>query len=466
MKPYSYLPHTPEDRRRMLEAIGVSDVSELFRDIPDEVRMKRPLNLPEGQSELELDRHMRRLAEANQDVSRLVSFLGAGSYEHFRPSVIDAIVGRSEFYTSYTPYQPEISQGMLQATFEYQTMICELTGMDVANASMYDGPTALGEAALVCCNTTGRNRLLVPESLNPEYRSVVATYAAGQSVDLATIPCPNGVLEVSELARCLDSSVAGVLVQYPNFFGCVEDLGAIAEAAHRAGSLVAVAAYPIALGWLRSPGALGADLVVAEGQPLGGSLSYGGPYLGIMAARQAFMRHLPGRIVGQTTDAHGRRGFVLTLQAREQHIRREKASSNICSNQALNALAAAVYLSWLGPRGLRELARHNYHKAHYLASRLAALPGVRLAFNRPFFNEFTLRLPKPVAELQQRLQSKGYLFGLHLGAAFGRRYTPAEERTATACWRADLEDAVLVAVTEVRTRAELDGLVRELEGWL
>lgn len=436
----------------MMDALGIRDLAELFADIPEPVRLNRPLRLPPALSELELDRHMEALAGQNLDGSRLVRFIGAGSYEHFRPSVVDAIVSRSEFYTSYTPYQPEISQGMLQATFEYQTMVCDLTGMDVANASMYDGPTALGEAALVCCNYTGRNRLLVADTVHPEYRAVVQTYASGQSVEVVTVPCPDGGLDPHRLRELCDSTVAGVLVQYPNFFGCLEDLEALAQAAHQAGALLVVAAYPIALGWLRSPGECGADIVVAEGQPLGGSLSYGGPYLGIMAARRNFMRRLPGRMVGQTTDAFGRRGFVLTLQAREQHIRREKASSSICSNQALNSLAAAVFLACLGPAGLRELALQNFHKAHYLADRLVSLPGVELVFRRPFFNEFAVRLPRSADDVQRRLLEQGFLFGANLA-----RLCPG---------RPELANAVLVAVTEVRTRVEIDRLAQALEGCL
>jgi glycine dehydrogenase subunit 1 len=446
VKSFSYIPHTERDRAKMMEALGISDVAELFSDIPEAVRLKRDLNLPPAMSEMELDRHMQRLAEKNQHLGKLVSFLGAGAYEHYQPSVIDAIVSRSEFYTSYTQYQPEVSQGMLQAIFEYQTMVAELTGMDLANASMYDGPTALGEAGMVCCTHTRRERLLVARTVHPEYRSVLATYTGGQSVEVVELPYVDGVLDLDALKAQCDETVAGVLVQYPNFFGQLEDLRTIAEIAHAKGALLVVSAYPIALGLLEAPGKLGADIVVAEGQSLGNAISYGGPYLGIMAARKELMRRLPGRIVGETTDSEGRRGFVLTLQAREQHIRREKASSNICSNQALNALAATVFLAYMGPEGMRELALQNYHKAHYLYRRLCQLPGVTGAFTGPFFNEFVVRLKQPVNEVQERLLQKGYLFGLRLGRFYE-----------------ELADAVLLNVTEMRTRDEMDALCEELE---
>ncbi|MCL6444212.1 MAG: aminomethyl-transferring glycine dehydrogenase subunit GcvPA [Alicyclobacillus sp.] len=444
---FSYIPHTDADRDKMLASLGLTSVADLFADIPEQVRMQRDLKLPPAMSELELDRHMRHLAQKNKDLGQLISFLGAGSYEHYIPSVVDAIIGRSEFYTSYTPYQPEISQGMLQAIFEYQTMVADLTGMDIANASMYDGPTALAEAGIVCCSHTRRNRLLVARTVHPEYRSVLATYAHGQSIAVTEIGFADGILDLDSLAAECTEDVAGVLIQAPNFFGCLEDIRAIADIAHRAGALLVVAAYPIALGLLEAPGAMGADIVVAEGQSLGNSLSFGGPYLGIMAARKDFMRRLPGRIVGQTTDDAGRRGFVLTLQAREQHIRREKASSNICSNQALNALAATVYLAYMGPEGLREVALQNYHKAHYLRDRLTQIPGIRGVFEQPYFNEFVIRLDQPAGEVQQHMLDCGFLFGYSLSKDYP-----------------ELENTLLVNVTEVRTREEMDALCAALEG--
>jgi glycine dehydrogenase subunit 1 len=446
---FSYVPHTPEDRKKMMTYLGISDTNELFSDIPEQIRMQQPLNLPTAMSELTLDRHMQSYANKNLDFSKVTSFLGAGAYEHYQPSVVDAIIGRSEFYTSYTPYQPEISQGMLQAIFEYQTMVCELTGMDIANASMYDGPTALAEAGIVCCAQTRRNKLLVAGSVHPEYREVLRTYAAGQSIDVVELDVKSGTVDLNALSEYVNDEVAGVLIQYPNFFGCIEDVQAIAQIAHDNGALVVVNTYPVALGVLETPGALGADIVVAEGQSLGNSVSFGGPYLGVMAVRKELMRRLPGRIVGQTRDSDGNLGYVLTLQAREQHIRREKASSNICSNQALNALAATVYMSYMGKSGMEEVALQNYHKAHYLQSLVSQLPGVEVPFEQPFFNEFVIRLPKASDRIQNQLLDLGILFGLNL-----QSYYP------------DLKDCVLVNVTEVRTREEMDTLVKELEGLL
>ncbi len=449
MPTFSYIPHTEEDRRHMMNVLGITNIAELFADIPETVRMTRGMDLPKAMSEIELNRHMKNLSDRNRNIESLISFLGAGCYEHYQPSVVDAIISRSEFYTSYTPYQPEISQGMLQAIFEYQTLATELTGMDVANASMYDGATALSEAGIVCCAHTKRNKLLVASGMHPEYRSVLRTYANGQSIEVVEIPSADGVIDMEALQDLCDKAVAGVLVQYPNFFGSIENLQSMANIAHECGALFVVSAYPISLGLLKSPGEQGADIVVAEGQSLGNSMSYGGPYLGIMAAKSTLMRRLPGRIVGQTTDSQGRRGFVLTLQAREQHIRREKATSNICSNQALNALAATVFLSYLGPNGIRELALQNYHKAHYLHRSLCTLPGITSRFSSPFFNEFVIRFEKSVTEIQDLLLQKGYLFGLSLG-----RFDEA------------LSDALLVTVTEMRTREEMDALCRELEGIL
>lgn len=430
----------------MLDFLGIQDVAELFQDIPEAVRMKRDLDLIPAMSEMELNRHMTKLSSLNKDSSQVVSFLGAGVYEHYQPSVVDAMISRSEFFTSYTPYQPEISQGMLQAIFEYQTMVSELTGMDMANASMYDGPTALAEAGIVCCAHTRRNMLLVSRTMHPEYRAVLSTYAAGQAIEVVEIPEQDGRVNFSALKELCTNQVAGVLIQYPNFFGSVEDVQAIADLAHAQGTLLVVNTYPIALGLLKAPGELGADIVVAEGQSLGNLVSFGGPYLGIMAARQELMRKMPGRIVGQTTDSEGRRGFVLTLQAREQHIRREKASSNICSNQALNALAATIFLAYMGKQGMRELALQNYHKAHYLKECLKQVHGVEVVFESPFFNEFVVRLTKPVREVQERLLGQGYLFGLALSEHYP-----------------EYADCVLLNVTEMRSREDIERVCKDLE---
>lgn len=429
----------------MLSALGITDTEALFADIPNEIRLETPLPLPKAMSELELNRHLERLASKNEHMGKLVSFLGAGAYEHYQPSVVDAIISRSEFYTSYTPYQPEMSQGLLQATFEYQTMVAELTGMAIANASMYDGPTAFAEASLMACAHTRRQRVLVAGSVHPEYRFVLETYAAGQAVEIVYVPQKQGRVDMDALKQTLDESVAGVMIQYPNFFGVVEDVQAIAEAAHAVSALLVVNTYPIALGLLEAPGHLGADIVVAEGQSLGNAISYGGPYLGVMATTQALMRKLPGRIVGQTVDHDGRRGFVLTLQAREQHIRREKATSNICSNQSLCAVAATVFLSYMGKQGMRELAMQNYHKAHYLHRKLVDIPGIEPLFQAPFFNEFAIHLPKPVAALQGQLLDAGVLFGYDLSQSYPQ-----------------LGDAVLLNVTEMRTKVEMDELVQHV----
>ncbi|SIS63373.1 aminomethyl-transferring glycine dehydrogenase subunit GcvPA [Alicyclobacillus vulcanalis] len=446
MSRFGYLPHTNEDRDVMLRELGVASVEELFRDIPSSVRLTTELALPRPMSELELNKHMEQLAGRNRHLGQWVSFLGAGAYEHYQPSVVDAILSRSEFYSSYTPYQPEMSQGLLQAIFEYQTMVAELTGTDIANASMYDGVTALAEAALVACQHTRRDKVVVASTLHPDARKVLRTYANGQSIQLEMVPHRSGVLDVQALERLVDADTACVCVQYPNFFGAIEDVRAIAEIAHRHGALLVVQAYPIALGLLEAPGKMGADIVVAEGQPLGISPSYGGPYLGVMAVKEFLMRRIPGRLVGETTDAQGRRGFVLTLQAREQHIRREKATSNICTNQSLCAIAATVFLAYMGKEGLQEMARQNYHKAHYFRQKLLEVPGIEPLFEGPFFNEFTVRLSRPVLEVERSMMERGYLFGYALTGSEGVS-----------------GEGVVLAVTEVRTRAEMDGAVDALE---
>ncbi|EJY55935.1 glycine dehydrogenase (decarboxylating) [Alicyclobacillus hesperidum URH17-3-68] len=446
MNRFGYIPHTREDREEMLAALGLDSTEALFADIPDSLRLQQPLAIPPAMSELALARHLERLAGRNQHLGELVSFLGAGAYEHYQPSVVDAIVSRSEFYTSYTPYQPEMSQGLLQAIFEYQTMIAEWTGMDLANASMYDGPTAFAEAGLVACAHTRRNRLLIADNVHPEYRRVLETYASGQGVEVLYLPADGGQIEMATYEGLCDETVAGVMIQYPNFFGVVEDVRSIAEKAHGAGALLIVNTYPIALGLLEAPGNLGADIVVAEGQSLGNSLAYGGPYLGIMAVKAPLMRRIPGRVVGQTTDADGRRGFVLTLQAREQHIRREKATSNICSNQSLCALAATVFMSYMGKAGMQELAQQNFHKAHYLRDRLLAIDGVKPVFSTPFFNEFALQLPKSVADVQVAMLEAGYLFGYDLSQDYPQ-----------------YGNSVLLTVTEMRTREEMDEMVQRLK---
>ena len=441
----SYLPHTPEDRAAMLEAIGVRTVEELFGDIPENLRLKRPLNLPAALSESELAAELSELAAQNADLSRNVCFLGGGAYDHYIPSVVDHVLRRSEFYTAYTQYQPEISQGYLQALWEYQSMICEITGMAVANASMYDGGTAIAEAAMLACGATGRNTLVVAETLHPHYRTILATYGIDRNYEIKGAPQQDGATRLEGLEALLGDDCAALILQYPNFFGCVEDVRAAAEIAHKKGALLIVAADPIALGVLEAPGRMGADVVVGEGQPLGIPLSFGGPYLGFFAASEKLIRKMPGRIVGQTTDHEGTRGFVLTLQAREQHIRREKANSNICSNEALCALAAAVYLATVGKRGFAQVAELSLQKAHYAQTALVALPGVSSVFAAPFFKEFVIRLSRPAAEVNAALAKEGIIGGLDLG-----RFYP------------EMADAMLVCVTEKRSKAEIDRFVERL----
>lgn len=438
----NYTPATPADRARMLRAIGVSSTDELFADVPASARRAR-LDLPSALSEIEVTRLLRELSETNADLAHHPCFLGAGSYVHFIPSAVSHIVGRSEFYTSYTPYQPEVSQGTLQTIYEFQSLIASLTGMDLANASMYDGASALAEAAIMAANVTDRGTVLLASSVHPDYRRVIGTYVQGLAFSAVSDPVGgNGTLDVDDLSRHLGSDVACVVVQYPNFFGCLDDLDALAEAAHAVGALLVVAVNPLALGILTPPGELGADVVVGEGQPLGIPPSFGGPYLGLFATREKYIRNLPGRIVGATTDTRGERGFVLTFQTREQHIRREKATSNICSNEALCALASTVYLSHLGKSGLRQVAELCLRNAHYLADEIASIPGFRLAFDSPFFNEFVVRCPVPPSTINLKLREVGIIGGYELGRDFP-----------------ELADCLLFCATELNRRADMDRLV-------
>jgi len=437
-----YFPNTECDRREMLEAIGVGSVEDLLAMIPAELQMQRKLCVAPGLGELELSGHMAELASQNVSTSQAACFLGGGAYDHFVPAVVDMVAARSEFYTAYTPYQPEASQGSLQAFFEYQTLITQLTGMDVSNASLYDGGSAVAEAVLMAIHATGRKRVVVTTSVHPEYRQVLATYSANLGVELVTLDAVEGAISLAELEKTVDSQTACVLLQQPNFFGCLEEVERAAEIAHKAGALFVVSVDPISLGILKRPGDYGADIVVAEGQSLGSPMSFGGPYLGIMACREQFLRRMPGRLIGQTTDRRGNRCWVLTLQTREQHIRREKATSNICSNEGLIALRAAVYLALMGPTGMRNAAKLCLQKAHYAAEALTAIPGLSLAFGRPTFKEFVVRVHgRSVGELVERARQENILAGVPL------------ER-----WYPQLADCVLVAVTEKRTRAEIDRL--------
>ncbi len=434
----SYLPNTEADRKKMLEALGVSSVEDLFEDIPKEVRQKTGGGLPGPLCEDELARHMTALSEQNCHLGQSVSFLGAGIYDHFIPSVVDAVASRGEFYTAYTPYQPEISQGTLTAIFEYQSMICQLAGMYVTNASMYDGASALAEAAFMACGVTKRDKVLVAKTVHPEYREVTRTYTRFRDVKVGEIGYKKGTLDLEDLASKLDGSVAAVLVQSPNFLGVIEDVKQLAEMAHDKGAMLVVSVDPISLALFEPPGKLGADIVTGEGQALGNPTSFGGPHFGFMAATKKLLRKMPGRIVGQTEDLEGRRGFVLTLQAREQHIRREKATSNICTNQALCALMGAVYMASMGREGLKDVARLCYDKAHYTMERLLER-GFDRVFDGPFFKEFALRAPRRVETINSHLLQEGFVGGYDLSKDYP-----------------EIENGWLVAVTERRTRQEID----------
>jgi glycine dehydrogenase subunit 1 len=437
-----YLFNTPDDQQAMLEAIGAASIEELFDQVPADVRLQGLLQIPPAMGELELSQHMNQLAAKNQAADLRRCFLGGGSYDHFVPAVVDALASRGEFYTSYTPYQPEVSQGNLQVMFEYQTLICELTGMDVSNASLYDGGSAVAEAVLMALSVTRRHdKVVVPETLHPEYRQILETYLANLGCRLQVLPCPDGVLDMSELEAAMDASVACVVLQNPNFFGQLEAVAEAAEIVHRHDALLITSFDPISLGILKRPGDLGVDIAVAEGQGLGTPLSYGGPYLGILACREKFVRRMPGRIAGQTLDRRGKRCWVLTLQTREQHIRRDKATSNICTNQGLFALRASIYLAAMGPRGLESVAELCLQKAHYAAERLVENERFELAYQQPYFKEFVIRdRENNVSELLEQAEHAGYLAGLPLGR-----------------WFPDRRDCFLVAVTEQRTRREIDG---------
>jgi len=426
----------------MLDKIGVDSISQLFDSIPAAVRLQKPLNVPPALTEMELTGRMQELAASNLGTDRCVCFLGGGSYDHFIPAVVDAIAGRSEYYTAYTPYQAEASQGSLQAFFQVQTLICQLTGLDVANTSLYDGASAVAEAVLMALAVTQRRgRVVVAESVHPDYRATLATYMAKLDAKPVILPARGGYVDPDDCRKAVDDNTACVVVQHPNFFGCLEEVEALAKIAHERGALFVVSFDPISLGLLKRPGDYGADIAVAEGQCLGNLMAYGGPYIGLLACREEYVRKMPGRLVGQTVDRNGKRCWVLTLQTREQHIRRERATRNICTNQGLMALRAAAYLAALGPQGLKETAELCAHKAHYAAERLQQLPGVRLRFKRPFFKEFTLALPGDVPAQLSALVGAGYHAGIHLGR-----------------WYDTLNDCISMAVTERRTRSEIDGL--------
>ena len=442
-QPHKYLPLTAAERDEMLKVIGRASVEELLADIPEAVRLERPLALPPALTDADLLAHLRDLSERNGHTDRLACFLGGGAYDHVIPSVVWHLAGRAEFYTAYTPYQAELMQGELQATYEYQSMLCELTAMDVANASMYDGASALGEAAVMARDLAGRDQVVISAAVHPHARDVLRTYTQHLGITIVEVPSQAGRTAPDAVRAAIGPATAAVIVQSPNVFGCIEEGPALAKAAHDAGALLVVSiADPVSLGLLQPPGAYGADIVTGEGQPLGNHLNFGGPYLGMLATRAAFVRRMPGRLVGVTTDRDGRRGFVLTLQTREQHIRREKATSNICTNEALNALAAGIYMAALGREGIRRVAEVCARRAHYARQRLCAIPGVRAAFDAPTFHEFVLRLPVAPDDLNTRLAERGILGGLALGR-----------------WYPELADGWLVCITEARSRAQIDALV-------
>jgi glycine cleavage system P protein (glycine dehydrogenase) subunit 1 len=434
-----YLPATGEERRAMLDVIGAGSIEDLLVGVPAKARLAEPLALAPALAESDLIRHLRALAEQDADADRYACFLGAGSYDHYIPSPVNHLISRGEFFTAYTPYQPEASQGTLRTIFEYQTMIAELSGMDVANASIYDGASSLAEAALMAHAATSRSEIALAGGVHPLHRRVVATYGTGPGLRLRDVGAPDGVLDLEAARKVVGGQTAALILQSPNFYGCLEDVRAAAEIAHAAGALLVVSADPVNLGVLEAPGRLGADIYVGEGQGLGVPMSYGGPNLGVFAARHDLVRRIPGRLVGATVDVDGQRGFVLTLQTREQHIRRAKATSNICTNVALCALMATVYLALLGKQGLVKVGELSAAKAHYAAERLSAIPGVSLRFRAPFFKEFTLALPRSPERVVARLMKERILAGVPL-KGFDRR----------------LKDCLLVAVTEQRTREEID----------
>ncbi len=449
----SYLFTTPDEQQQMLQRIGVDSLETLLDQIPSELQLDRPLKLPRALTELELERHLRELASRNVGAASRVCFMGGGAYDHYIPSVVDEVTGRGEFYTAYTPYQAEASQGTLQAFFEFQSLIAELSGLDVANASLYDGGSGVAEAVLMAMRCTGRNtRVVLAGSVNPEASQSVVTYLADQTTEVVVIPTDGGKVDVAALAASIDEATACVVVQHPNFFGGLEDVEQIAAVAHQRGALLIQSFDPISVGLLKRPGELGADIAVAEGQGLGIPLQFGGPYLGILACRKELVRKMPGRLIGQTVDRHGQRCFFLNLQAREQHIRRAGAMSNICTNQGLLALRATVYLSLLGPQGLKEVAELSCRKAHYAADRLKQIEGCELLFTGPFFKEFVLRYEHGADSAIRKAAAAGIDIGPMLRRFPILNWLPHEVR----------DQCLLVAVTESRTKDEIDRLVAAL----
>lgn len=441
----SYVPNTEHDREEMLKRIGVESFEDLIQCIPESIRLKKELNLPRPLSELELSRLLTELSSQNKNTSQVISFLGGGAYDHFIPAVVDHIISRSEYYTAYTPYQAEVSQGTLQTIYEFQSLICELTGMDVANASMYDGATAVAEAALLAHAQTQREQILVAGSLNPSYKEVLFTYCGSIRLKVKTLPSIDGSVDLEAVKKSVSEKVACLIFQNPNFFGLIENIEDIEPAAHSVGALLVLVCDPISLGILKPPGEYKADIAVGEGQALGNNLSFGGPYFGYFASKRNLVRRMPGRIVGVTTDTQGRRGFVLTLQTREQHIRREKATSNICTNQALCALASCVYLSLLGKSGIKKVAELCLQKSHYAFDEITKIEGFKKRFDAPFFKEFVVQTPIPPKRIIGSLMKRNLFAGIDL-SQFDRK----------------LKNCLLMCVTEKRTKKEIDYLVDEL----
>jgi len=441
-----FIPHTEEEKEQMLRTCGVETIDDLFRDIPEELK-PASFDLPEGRSEVEVLSYLRSLAE--QNYSHLISFLGGGFYEHFIPAAVDALASRSEFYTAYTPYQPEVSQGTLQAIYEYQSDICRLTDMDVANASLYDGGTALYEACQMALRITGRERIILDGGVNPVYRKILTSYTANLDIQFTVAPVSHGHSDRAQIFESIDDNTAAVILQNPSFFGVIEDHSDIVQRCHEKGVLVIQSVYPVAMALLKTPGEIGADIAVGEGQCLGIPLAFGGPYLGFMATSKKLARRMPGRIVGRTVDKEEREAFVLTLQAREQHIRREKATSNICTNQGLCALRAHMYLSLLGKQGLIKVAQLCIDKAEYARERLGAIPGVEVKKSSPTFNEFTIQLPMDAGEVVGAMVERGFAPGLPLGWFYPK-----------------MDNCLLVAVTEKRTKHEIGVFAETLEAVL
>ncbi|MDF2545190.1 MAG: gcvPA [Anaerosolibacter sp.] len=443
---HRYIPNTEADAKQMLDSIGGASIEDLFKDIPKDLRLNRGLNLGESLSEMELISHMKGLSNQNKSVEDLVCFLGAGAYDHYIPAIVKHLAMRSEFYTAYTPYQPEISQGTLQAIFEYQSMICHLTGMDVTNASMYDGATACVEGAMMAVENTKRKAIIVSKTVHPEVRKVLDTYVKFRDFQVVEIDMADGVTDLEQLKTTMGKETAGVIIQNPNFFGALEDMAAIEKITHENKSMLINYVDPISLGILKAPGELGADIVAGEGQSLGNQLNFGGPYLGFLAANAKLVRKMPGRIVGQSEDVDGKRAFVLTLQAREQHIRRFKATSNICSNQGLNALMAAIYLTTMGKQGIKEVAVQSAQKAHYAFEQITKSGKFKPLFNQPFFKEFAVTSDLKASKVNEALMKHNILGGYELGKDYPQ-----------------FENGLLFCVTEKRTKAEIDRLVQVLE---